>query len=635
MIKIVFVVPYLSLVEEVEMAFQRLNRSDVDYNILHVQKDEEEILEKLRGDVVIARGFASAYFRQNMPDGMISVEIMTTGMDIVLAVQECIEKYNVSHIAIMGTKSMIYCSHNLGQLFPGVELDYYYMEKREMIPQMLEAAKDAGAQAIIGGRTVCRYGENQNLPTIIIQTGSEAIMKAQEMAIRLVEETRKEREEKDRISKIMDYSYGGIISTDGEGIIRSINKKACGILRTSEDKAIGKSFTSFFKRPDIPELVKKKKRCLDEVCRVGNALITLNCVPIEGGGANAGAVITCNEARELQKTEAKLRREIMQRGFVAKYTFDDIVHEDSVMKQVINKAKRFSRNESNVFIGGETGVGKEMIAQSIHNESRRQKGPFVAINCAALPEQLLESELFGYVEGAFTGASKSGKMGLFEAAHGGTVFLDEIGDLSLKLQGRLLRVLQEKEIVRVGDNHVLPVDVRVISATNRNLIEEVEAGNFRSDLMYRLEVLKIGIPPLRYRKEDVIPLVWTFVNEVCVQEHKLVFEEIEVEAEELLKHYPWKGNVRQLRNIVQRICVLCDDTKVRKETVREALELEQEKGFDDIMVSVPNLESVELTEKERIVQALQDNHYNRNDTAFQLGMDRSTLWRKMKKYKIN
>lgn len=632
-IKIVFVTPYSTLTQDIEEAFSVLNRSDVEYEIIKIQKDVREILDKLEGDVVIARGFAYRYFTKMKPKDMISVEITSTEFEQVLAVKECIEKYQVNHIAVMGTKSLIYSPYNLNNFFEGVQLDYYYMDSWKEIMNKVDVALEQGAQAIVGGETAYHVASEKSIPAVIIKTSSEAIMKAQEMAIRLVETTRKERAERDRISKIMDYSYGGIISTDGEGIIRSINRKACKILKVSESDCMGKPFHDFLEEPDIPELLRKNERLLDEICKKGNTLLTINCIPVKDGQANIGAVITCNEASVLQKTEAKLRRKIMEKGFVAKYSFENIIFCDGNMKQAVEKAQRFSRHESNVFIGGETGVGKELIAQSIHNASHRNKGPFVAVNCAALPESLLESELFGYVEGAFTGASKGGKMGLFEAAHGGTIFLDEIGDLSLKLQGRLLRVLQEREIVRLGDDHVIPIDIRVISATNKKLMREVEAGTFRDDLMYRLEVLKISIPPLRQRKKDIIPLLRTFVREVCEQERKPVFKEIEDEGKRILENYSWSGNVRQLRNIAQRICVLCDGEVISKEVVREALEINMEREVPSSGKSKV-VKGLGLSERDMVLNALKDNEFNRNEAARQLGIDRTTLWRRMKKYDL-
>ena len=296
-----------------------------------------------------------------------------------------------------------------------------------------------------------------------------------------------------------------------------------------------------------------------------------------------------------------------------------------------------------------------MFAQSIHNSSRRRKGPFVAINCAALPENLLESELFGYVEGAFTGASKGGKMGFFEIAHKGTIFLDEIGDISPKLQSRLLRVIQEREIIRLGNDTVIPIDVRVICATNRNLKKEVARGSFREDLLYRLDVLELNLPPLRKRKQDILYLADRMVR----FEHERTgsrLEAISQEGRELLMRYGWPGNVREMRNFCERICILCEKTRAGAEDVLQALPGEWEHGEtadsrhadggfgstcfqasgNHVTASAAGCRAPRLEDAQRqaVEDALELCGYHRGRTAAYLGIDKSTLWRKMKKYGI-
>ncbi|MFR2480276.1 sigma-54 interaction domain-containing protein, partial [Eisenbergiella sp.] len=355
--------------------------------------------------------------------------------------------------------------------------------------------------------------------------------------------------------------------------------------------------------------------------------------------------------------------------FTARYDFSHILYRDSCMEAVISQAVKFSYSDSNILIHGETGTGKELFAQSIHNSSRRRKGPFVAINCAALPENLLESELFGYVEGAFTGASRGGKMGFFEIAHKGTIFLDEIGDISPKLQSRLLRVIQEREIIRLGNDTVIPIDVRVICATNRDLKKEVSRGNFREDLLYRLDVLELNLPPLRKRKQDILYLADRMVR----FEHERTgsrLEAITQEGRELLMRYNWPGNVREMRNFCERICILCEKTRAGAEDVLQALpgEWEHGEGADSQYAESRHAESryaesrhadsgsgsadfpasgshvpaeaagrgprLEEAQRQAVKDALELCGYHRGRTAVYLGIDKSTLWRKMKKYGI-
>lgn len=384
----------------------------------------------------------------------------------------------------------------------------------------------------------------------------------------------------------------------------------------------------------------------------------VNCVPVAGDSEEFGCVLTFQGTEQIQAEEGKLCKRMHSDGFTARYDFSHILYRDSCMEAVISQAVKFSYSDSNILIHGETGTGKELFAQSIHNSSRRRKGPFVAINCAALPENLLESELFGYVEGAFTGASRGGKMGFFEIAHKGTIFLDEIGDISPKLQSRLLRVIQEREIIRLGNDTVIPIDVRVICATNRDLKKEVARGNFREDLLYRLDVLELNLPPLRKRKQDILYLADRMVR----FEHERTgsrLEAITQEGRELLMRYNWPGNVREMRNFCERICILCEKTRAGAEDVLQALPGEWEYGGADSQYAdsrhadsgsgsadfpassshVPAEAAgpgprLEEAQRQAVKDALELCGYHRGRTAAYLGIDKSTLWRKMKKYGI-
>lgn len=244
----------------------------------------------------------------------------------------------------------------------------------------------------------------------------------------------------------------------------------------------------------------------------------------------------------------------------ARYGFENVVAESASMRKICNMIERVAPTDQTVLIGGESGVGKEVIAKAIHAHSARSQKNFVPVNCAALPEPLLESELFGHMKGSFTGAS-SDKEGLFETASGGTIFLDEIGSMSLNLQGKLLRVLQEREIRRVGGNKEIPVDARVLAASNENLEELISSGKFREDLFYRLSVIPIHIPPLRERQEDILPLVFHFIR--LVSGNQAALPEISQEAQTLLEGYGWPGNVRELENAVRHACTFADDGMIQ------------------------------------------------------------------------
>ena len=346
---------------------------------------------------------------------------------------------------------------------------------------------------------------------------------------------------------------------------------------------------------------------------------------MEVEGQVTSCVITLQTNEKIMEEERAIRKRMHKHGFVAKYSFSDILHVGKTLDETIHNAEDFSAVESNILIRGETGTGKELFAQSIHNASRRKNKPFVAINCAALPDNILESELFGYVEGAFTGAAKGGKVGFFEIAHKGTLFLDEIGDISPKLQSRLLRVLQEREIIRLGSDTVIPIDVRIIAATNKDLYAEVQAGAFREDLYYRLDVLELKLPPVRQRKQDIPCLAEHFLN-FEREKHACVLKGFTKGAMELLTSYDWPGNVRELRNFCERISILCKREYAEAADVLRALP-----NLSAGLSSAPLPTSVPNNEREELQRILLLHQGNRKETARYLGIHPSTLWRKMKR----
>jgi len=260
------------------------------------------------------------------------------------------------------------------------------------------------------------------------------------------------------------------------------------------------------------------------------------------------------DVTDIFKLEKSLRRQIEKRGYISKYSFSDIYGKSASITQCISKASKIAKMDNTVLILGESGTGKEIFAQSIHSSSRRNMFPFIGINCAALPSTLLESELFGYSEGTFTGARKGGKKGLFELADNGTLFLDEIGDMSLEVQAKILRVLEEKEFIRLGSGEVISVNVRVIAATNKDLEKLIDEGKFRLDLYYRLNTFMFTIPPLRCRKDDIRTLIDKFSSEF--NDKNLIIPEPVLNA---LLDYEWKGNVRELKNCIEYIFAMSDD----------------------------------------------------------------------------
>jgi transcriptional regulator with PAS, ATPase and Fis domain len=372
---------------------------------------------------------------------------------------------------------------------------------------------------------------------------------------------------------------------------------------------------------------------------LGDLPLVVNRVPVMLGKNNYGITVTFQAADKIRRMEAKIRQELHDQGLVAKFRFSDIIGHSAMITETIREARKYARSEAAVLITGESGTGKELFAQSMHNESNRRDGPFVAINCAALPENLLESELFGYEEGAFTGARKGGKQGLFTLAHGGTIFLDEVSELSMNLQARLLRVLQEKEVMPVGGQRVIPVDVRVISATNQNLSRAVREGAFRKDLYFRLNVLNLQIPPLRDRLEDV-PGLFKHFFERLAGPGSMESLNINGNLTEQLKKHLWPGNIRELEGFAERYSALGEDNIKTHFTFYSLLnklagsEAQDDSGGSGGHLSI-RLGSIPEMEKQILTQASKLIRGNRGEMARVLGISRTTLWKKLKELEID
>ncbi|MDF2522665.1 MAG: proprionate catabolism activator, Fis family [Clostridiales bacterium] len=636
MIRIVFIIPYCEFEEVVEQVFsERHDKSKISHKIIVVKPRDVGLFDH-DGDVVISRGYTAAALKEiSLPN----VELTTTGYDVMAAVNECVRKFGSKKIGIFGTLNMIYGSESAKDMYHNISISSFIANKESELKPAVEKAVSEGIDAVVGGLSVYNIAQDMGINTVMIKAGKESVCKAIDDAIRIVELTRREKEKRDRIKAIMNYSFEGIISTDKDGMITLINKYATSFFNIEMEKAIGVHISEYLPMLNIESVIKDNKKVLGEIQKLEKMMISVNCAAIKGKQENTGSVITFQNVTKIQELEGKIRKELHVKGFVAKYSFNDILHSNkSSMNEVIRIAKRFSESDSNVLIFGETGTGKELFAQSLHNASERCKGPFVAINCAALPEQLLESELFGYVEGAFTGAVKGGKTGLFEIAHNGTIFLDEIGDISAKLQARLLRVIQEREIIRLGHDRVIPINVRIISASNKDLHEEVDKGNFRQDLLYRLDVLKLEIPPLREREDDIMLLINHFMDKEC-EKSNCNYKRFSRDAQSLVLEHAWPGNVRELRNFCERICVLCESEMVSSEDIYRALEKNKRKDKDKQIIDTCSpfnfTASIGEAEKEAIVTALKRSSYSRKDAAYLLGIDKSTLWRKMKRYNIS
>ncbi|CUP60611.1 signal-transduction and transcriptional-control protein Stc [Clostridium baratii] len=443
------------------------------------------------------------------------------------------------------------------------------------------------------------------------------------------------------VGSVMDNVDKGIITVDSDGKINNVNNLACEILNILGEDLIDekietiipgwKNIALSFEKDNYKTYIKEIKLLSDTNNRT---LITVK--PIKLNEKVVGAVVTLSKKTEIQDNVYTSRS--------AYKTFDDILGESDAILNVITNCKIIANSPSTVLIQGESGTGKEILAQAIHNFSYRRDKKFVAINCGAIPKNLIESELFGYEEGAFTGAKKGGKLGKFEVANGGTVFLDEIGEMPLEMQVHLLRVIQEGRITRIGSEKEIPIDVRIIAATNKDLKEEIKNGTFREDLFYRLSVIPIYLPPLRERKGDVEKLIEHFLRIKAFKLNKNV-PKIDENLYNKLINYSWPGNVRELENCIENIVNLdgkisyqFEDEKKEK-NIKEAIDSHKECEVNDeddsgIYIEIGDDFKIKDIEKILIEKAIKHNQYNMSRTARSLGISRNTLYYKLDKYNI-
>lgn len=427
----------------------------------------------------------------------------------------------------------------------------------------------------------------------------------------------------------------GVITINEHGDIKYANPSMGKILKNHYKNLIGENISRIFK--DHLNLINSIKNCKDLIDNNGVLLwgkkhiycfFTLKVIK---GYKNKpiGAVIFIDEAKRVHHLSSRVA------GMEAKFTFDSIITVNKRMKEIIELARISALSPSNVLIHGESGTGKELLAQAIHSDSNYNNGPFVAVNCAAIPRELIESELFGYEGGSFTGSKKEGRPGKFEIANGGTIMLDEIGLMPLEMQAKLLRVLQDRVVYRVGGHTPIPLDVRLIAATNIDLASRVQDSTFRESLFYRINVLEIRIPPLRERKEDIPLLSDHFIKKLSPILNKKI-ENIYPEAMTMLTRYSWPGNVRELENVIERAINIAQGNTIfpshLPENVLATLAIEEPQPPIQGIQQEPL--AIDLVEKNAILKALQVSDGNITHAARILGIGRVTLYRKLKKYGI-
>ncbi|MCK8818038.1 sigma 54-interacting transcriptional regulator [Natroniella sulfidigena] len=622
--KIYFIAPYQKLKR---IADQVIAKNDLAVST--VMGDMQGGVEQAKrlveqgAEVLISRGGTASLIKDEVDIPV--VEIMVTGYDLL----KVLYKYRTkqTEVGIIGYESIISGTRTIAEILD-IYIDYYTLVKEQQVEERIQEAMNNGIKTIIGDTVGVKAAKKYGLKYELIKSGREAILNSIQEAEKIYEATLLEREKKEKLDTILDSAHEGIVAVDDKGIITAFNPRAQRLFNKRKGQALGKKVEEIIPNTKLDEVIKTGEEQLGSIQNVGEVKIATNRVPIKVGEEIKGAVASFQDVTKIQKLEQKIRQQLNKKGLTAKYTLADIIGNSRKIKQIKNLAKEYGAVNSTVLLKGESGTGKELFAQGIHNCSQREGGPFVAINCSALPTNLLESELFGYEEGTFTGAKKGGKKGLFELAHNGTIFLDEIGEMDKALQARLLRVIQERRIMRLGARKVIPIDVRIIAATNRDLQAEIKQSNFRKDLYYRLNVLDLTIPPLRDRKEDIELIAEFLLNKKSRELNKSI-REIDDQLMELLIDYSWPGNVRELENIIEKMIVIAKSEVIKKDDVDFIVErLDQEQEFNETGTLI-NLDApLEVIEQE-IIKKVVEREETKTAAAERLGITRSTLWRKL------
>ncbi len=647
--QILFVAPFKKLAEDAKLVIDEKFPDKKDlFKIVEGDLNEAEsiVKEQIKIDdgieVIVSRGGTASLIEMNIDIPIVCVQVTIT--DILQAV---LDSHTVSNnIGIAGFENMIYGCDEIAKILNISFTELLIHEEKEANEKILTAI-NKGIDLFIGDAISVKVAKKYGVEAKFINSGKQSIYRALQEALLIAKVRRQDEHKSQMIRAIINKAHDGIVAVDENNKITLFNPEAERIFHRVKYEILEKQFDDLNLKIDKKKL-KEENEVLVEIYR--KQYLVKN-TPLVVKKHKEGSIYTLQNVSEVQRLERNIRKKLSSKGLVAKYRMDDIIGQSDACIKMKNKARKYALTNSTILITGESGTGKEILVQSIHNMSSRAQGPFIALNCAALPENLLESELFGYVDGAFTGAKRGGRQGMFELAHGGTLFLDEIGEMPLSLQSRILRVLQEREVMPLGGESIIPIDVRIIAATNQNLAQMVEDGKFRSDLYYRLNILRIHMPTLEERKSDIPLLAEHLISNM--KDINSQIKGITKEAKVFLMECNWPGNIRQFLNMMERIMLLTDGNIITKQSIIDAYEddLREEnyvkENSKDIEVTRENkidlnkhhtsvgssntYKNLAQMEYAFLEQVLAQEDYNYTKAAKRLGIHRTTLWRKLKR----
>lgn len=588
-----------------------------------VLDEVQQMVAAGRCDVVLSAGSNAEFLRKRLPVPVISVRV--GGFDVMAALSAASEGEERTALVLFQSIPQEVSNFLLGYRIP-VELRCY--ETETDAKAIVQDLSTKGTRSLVGAGLVTRCARERGMRGVFIYSRS-SVLAALEESLNIVLTQRTERVVRQRLTAVLHHLDSGVVAVDEQGEIIAANPSADRLTGIALGAAEGVSLQRVLPSINVEAAISGRSKGVEQVRSIGGTQLLVRSNPILDAGRAVGAVFTLANAAELEQSFNSLRAHKSSKTTRALYTLEHIVQASPQMQQVIRRCRTLAlHSEASVLISGPTGVGKELLAQGIHSTSKRRAKRFVAVNCGALAPSLLESELFGYEQGAFTGARREGRPGLFEVANEGTVFLDEIGELPLELQTRLLRVLQEKEVTRVGSHEPIAVDVRIISATHRDLRTMVQEKKFRVDLFYRLNVVTVEVPPLKERLDDLnvigTRMVASALREVGQGAHVTGVEKV---LPSILQKHSWPGNVRELQNFAHRVAILVLETNETptKKQISNLIDLDTADEGDDTLPT--KRRAAELA---HITQVLREAGGSYDMAAERLGISRSTLWRRLK-----
>ncbi len=596
-------------------------------------------------EVVVARGSTADFLiRSDIHITVVPITLTCRDLRQVVLDSQKITGLANPRIAVMSVRVMNEDVELYAQAL-GVNLDVYpIIGTPESIEDALDEVGSKGADLVVGGLMTMRMAQEDGFRTMPLPTSVESMKLFLGEAAKVVRAVAVEQARTRRFETLVGHLREGVLYVEPTGRIRIANPAAELMLGRDARELSAMRIDNLLPIPGLADCLFGVVESVEEIVTVGDATLLVTIIPAHVGRDPSGVIVSLQETNRIAQMDSRIRKSTGARGLVAPRRFEDIWGGSAAIREAKRLAAEYAAVDSTILIFGETGTGKELFAQSIHNASRYAGGPFVAVNCAALPPALLESELFGYDEGAFTGANRKGKAGLIELAHGGTLFLDEVSEMDRHGQVRLLRFLQERQIMRLGGDKYLPVETRVVAATNRDLGAMVADREFREDLYYRLKVLTLNVPPLRDRQGDILHLIERMRTARETEfGHKIRFAP---EVVPLLKNHPWPGNVRELANVMENLAVAGRRRLISGAMVKNVLMRSHGPSSPAASSVAPSPcaahgEEGEVNgadqspdERRRLVAALAAAGGNQSRAARALGMHRSTLHRKMLAHRI-